>query len=154
MRKWAWPAVAFFAVGALGGFIAGTEYGRRVESSIPEDITGSLVGAMMDTLGERVSSAAAKTYEAEMKSNLRNLTVAQTLYFREHQTYGSSLQQIDARIASSVQIVLTQVSATGYRATASHNGLPNMRCHSAVGSAIIATDEWGDGIPWCEDRRR
>ena len=67
MKAWAWPAVAFFAVGALGGFIAGTEYGRRGASFTPEDVAeslvgamedvaGTLVGAMMDTIGQRTSS--------------------------------------------------------------------------------------------------
>ena len=112
--------------------------------------TGSIPGAgggLVRTTHEKASMAA-------MKSNLRNLAAAQIVYFDERGMYGSSIQQIDARIASDVRIVLTHVSATGYRATASHDSLPGVRCYAVVGSAATADDDNGEGFPWCDDRRR
>ena len=144
----------FVLVGLLAGFIAGTEYGRRQAASPPDEFAANLVGALVDTISQRVSSAATQNYKAAMKSNLRNLVAAQISYFDNYATYGSTIQQIDARIASDVRIVLTHVSATGYRATASHDGLPGVRCYAVVGSAATADDNNGEGFPWCEDRQR
>ena len=135
MKKWAWPAIAFFAVGALGGFIAGTEYGRRGASSTPEDIAGSLVGAMMDTISQRVSSTAARNYEAAMKSHLRNLVTAQEAHFADHGTYGSTVEQINMPPFGGVTIELNEVSTDGYRGTARHASLPNVACYIEIGSA-------------------
>lgn len=109
--------------------------------------TGSFPGVG----GDRVRTTREKGDIASMKSYLRNVAAIQSVYFDEHGTYGSSLQQIDARLPSDVHIILTQVSATGYRATASHDGLPSVKCYSVVGSAATADDYSGKGFPWCDD---
>lgn len=165
MKKWAWPAVTFFAVGALGGFIAGTEYGRRGASFTPEDVAGSLVGAMedvagrlvgamMDTIGQRASSVAARAREAAMKSDLRNLVTAQEAHFAGHGTYGSTVRQINLTPSAGVTIELSAVSADGYRGTARHANLPNVACYMEVGSAWRGADRTNEYVPWCDDRRR
>ena len=144
MKNKTWPAVAFLVVGALGGVILGTQYGRRQGSSTSGD-DGSLVG---------VSSTDYKNYEAEMKSNLRNLTDAQAAYFQQHASYGSSIVQIDARIDTDMRIALTDVSASGYRARAYLYFFPRFNCYAVVGSAVRDGDRYGNGIPWCDDRQR
>ena len=58
-----------------------------------------------------------KAYVASMKSDLRNLSVAEEGYFYEHRVYTSSLDSLSFSPSNGVILNITQAGATGWAAT-------------------------------------
>ena len=149
MRDWIWPATAFLFLGLLGGFVAGLEYAqsRAAPQLSPKDIAGRLVGATIDTIGERISSAVdarEDAYVMAMKSDLRNLSVLQEVHFVDHSRYTSNLASLQLFTTPGVSIQIDTADATGYRLSATHAG-SDMICR-------IDAREEGEFGPWCHRR--
>jgi len=96
-----------------------------------------------------------KGFTATLKSDLRNLATAQESYFTDNNTYGTSAQLNAAyRFApsSGVTLVVADISATGWSATASHTGLIDFTaCGVFVGTATppnAATTVGGEVACW------
>ena len=87
-----------------------------------------------------------KVYDAYMKSDLRNLVTAQLEYFSDHNSeYAPSVAAIGSNYRSSanVTITLSNVSAKGWTATATHSA-SSRTCVLSLGNAAA-----NEGEPIC-----
>ncbi len=79
-----------------------------------------------------------KTYFAMMKSDLRNLVTAEEAYFNTNNTYYDGVipsASIDFAPSTGVKLVLSDVSVTGWAATATHTSTPGKQCAVFYGAA-------------------
>jgi hypothetical protein len=62
-----------------------------------------------------------RAYIASMKSDLRNLAIAQEMYFMDNVTYTASMTAAGAGESQGVTMTISNVGVTGWGATAAHN---------------------------------
>jgi prepilin-type N-terminal cleavage/methylation domain-containing protein len=103
-------------------------------------VIGVLAGAALP----RLSKARDQAFETTLQSDLRNLQAAQEQYYAsEGYTYGdaTALQSTAPPLwteSPGVTLALSDVSARGWAATASHERLPGTICRLHVGAAATA----------------
>jgi type IV pilus assembly protein PilA len=87
-----------------------------------------------------------KAYVAAMKSDLRNLVTAEEAYFTENRSYAQSVAFMGTgyRVNSGVTVQIGGVSATGWRATASHSATAKT-CTISLGGGSTS-----EGVPICQ----
>ena len=90
-------------------------------------------------------STKAAAYRAAMKSDLRNLIVAQDQYFDEHKRYTRELGQLEFRSSTGVVIDSIAITPSGFTARASYPGGTPEHCRIDYGP------EWNDeSRPSCD----
>ena len=87
-----------------------------------------------------------KAYIAAMKSDLRNLVNAQESYFADYTTYGSNKAALGYGESTGVTVTISNVSGTGWQATALHAGT-TVTCIIYIGGVTPATSN--EGQPYC-----
>jgi hypothetical protein len=81
-----------------------------------------------------------RAYEAEMRSDLRNLMAAEERYFAEHATYVAELRALPYFSPTpGVSIEILDVNRGGWRAVARHQDATS-ECRVAVGASVPAGD--------------
>ena len=92
-----------------------------------------------------------KSYVSVLKSDLRNLAVAQEMYFEANRSYSSNLAAIRFNPTRGVNLVLT-VSPTGigWEAIATHNGADPRVCSMFYGDATPTGPATIEGSPFCQ----
>src|SRR5437667_8922558 len=95
------------------------------------------------SLGRRQERA----YEAEMRSDLRNLVTAQEIYFAGHPTYAPSPGALTYAANPGVRLEILAASGTGWRAVARHE-TGTAECRIGVGTGVRPGD--GDREVNCE----
>jgi hypothetical protein len=81
-----------------------------------------------------------RAYEAEMRSNLRNLVTAEEAYFAEHGTYAATLGALPSFSPSpAVSIEILEANRGGWRALGRHPGSAS-ECRVAVGTSVPSGD--------------
>ena len=146
-------AVAFLVIGFGIGLAVGVEYRR--ESAAPQQSSADVASAVADTLTARLASEVLeqrrKSWRAEVQSNLRNMIIFQSEYFDRHRTYGSTVEQIDARISSNVRIEIRKADANGYTAVGTHVAGPTVVCAVYEGDKETYGLEftYDARVPWC-----
>ncbi len=81
-----------------------------------------------------------RAYEAEMRSDLRNLMTAQDAYFAERATYSATLAAFPSFSPSpEVSIDIVEANPEGWRALARHPGSTS-ECRVAVGASVPRGD--------------
>jgi len=81
-----------------------------------------------------------RAYEAEMRSDLRNLMTAQDAYFAEHATYSATLGAFPSFSPSpEASIDIVEANRGGWRALARHPGSTS-ECRVAVGASVPRGD--------------
>jgi hypothetical protein len=83
-----------------------------------------------------------RAYEAEMRSDLRNLVTAQAIYFADHATYARSLGALRYDTTPGVRAEILEAGRDGWRAIARHRDA-SVECRVAVGSAVPPGDAAG-----------
>lgn len=91
-----------------------------------------------------------KAYQAAMKSDLRNLVSAQEAYFGDHGAYATALDSTWFQTSAGVTVTLAEVTQTGWRAVARHQGTPK-RCAIFVGDVAPPAKEAVQAEPLCWD---
>ncbi len=95
-------------------------------------------------------SAKNRAYQAAMKSNLRNLVVAQESYFADNFTYASLEALGDMfRPVTGIMIEINAVSGTGWSATARHENSMQV-CHIFMGNAEPPIEGMQEGERVCQ----
>ncbi|MFQ5678152.1 MAG: prepilin-type N-terminal cleavage/methylation domain-containing protein [Gemmatimonadota bacterium] len=104
-----------------------------------------IIGLLASIVIPRFFSTKERAFVAAMRSDLRNLTMAQDAYFSETQTYTSNLSLLTGMFAPSQNVTVTvdSATATGWGAKATNPGT-NVVCTVAVsriqvGSPTCAT---------------
>jgi prepilin-type N-terminal cleavage/methylation domain-containing protein len=77
-----------------------------------------------------------KAFVAAMESDLRNLSIHQEVYHAQSNSgYANSLALTEFVESKGVKVTITAATATGWAATAVHDGLPGAQCGIFIGSA-------------------
>ena len=99
----------------------------------------------------KFASTKDKAYAAAMRSDLRNLVIAQESYFADNLEYTASLSALGYRASTGVSGPVVELTADGWTAYAAHSQVSNS-CVIYVGSTPIgpATRE---GEPACTETR-
>jgi prepilin-type N-terminal cleavage/methylation domain-containing protein len=87
-----------------------------------------------------------KANTAALKSDLRNLTVAEESYFYEFETYTNDTTAMDFRTSQNVSLTFVTANGTGWSATATHAIASPTTCGVYYGGAappIAATIQEG-----------
>jgi prepilin-type N-terminal cleavage/methylation domain-containing protein len=79
-----------------------------------------------------------KSYAAAMKSDLRNLAVAQEAYKYDNGTYANSLAQMSQTSTTGVVLIVSHGDAAGWGATATHPMADPLVCAFYVGPTPVA----------------
>jgi type IV pilus assembly protein PilE len=78
-------------------------------------------------------------YEASMRSDLRSLVNDQEVYFEHYHTYASNVTDLaPPTISAGVVLTVTNASAAGWAATATHPSVENRICGIRVGDAPLS----------------
>jgi hypothetical protein len=88
-------------------------------------------------------------YRASMKSDLRNLVVAEEAYYADHATYAGALSALNYNTSYGVRVFLGVVNASGYSALARHEGTTTT-CGIYVGTAPPPISGQAEGEPRCD----
>ena len=78
-----------------------------------------------------------RAYEAELRSDLRNLVTAQAVYFTDHAAYARSLAALVYDATPGVRVEILEASHDGWSAVARHRE-SSVECRVAIGTALPA----------------
>jgi prepilin-type N-terminal cleavage/methylation domain-containing protein len=105
-----------------------------------------IIGVLASVAVPKYNRAKNKAFNGAMVSDLRNLVTAQERHFADNQAYASDTAAIDFRPSVKVTITISNVTASGYQATATHaSGIST--CDVYVGRVVPAG--YVDGVPVC-----
>jgi hypothetical protein len=90
-----------------------------------------------------------RAWAAAVRSDLRNLIIAQERYFADHVRYAVSIDSLQYRPSAGVEIELTAATPTGWSASARHTGA-EFTCVIFVGNAPRPRPDAVEGAPLCE----
>jgi len=80
----------------------------------------------------RAGTARSRAYRASMQEDLRTMAVAQESYYSEHQTYASSLSDLDMQLSSGVTAKI-KATSVGWTAQTKHPLAEGRKCALYVG---------------------
>jgi hypothetical protein len=117
-------------------------------------LLGLGLGAPTGALAQNVSAAWQSTPASILKNALRNVVAAQDQYRATHPKFASSIEALKVNPGTDVKIQLFGVTASGWRAKATHRARPGRSCVVFVGQLagleLPRTD--GDGEMAGEER--
>ncbi len=107
-----------------------------------------IIGFLAAIALPRFSNTKEQAAIAAMKSDLRNLAVAEETYFADYLQYSTSLTAIDFRLSENVTVTIPVADVGGWRATATH-GSSGVTCELYTGTATGASTATTDGVLAC-----
>lgn len=110
-----------------------------------------IIGVLASIAIPKYTATKEKTYLARMRSDLRNLAVAQEAYAEDNATYYNGPipnVALTYNPSPSVTVVLSNVSPGGYQATASHPQTTR-QCYMYVGTGGPIGTATTDGLISC-----
>jgi prepilin-type N-terminal cleavage/methylation domain-containing protein len=108
-----------------------------------------IIGILAAIAIPKFANTKGKAYAAAMRSDLRNLAVAQESYMYDYQTYGSSLAALGVTPSNGVTITIGVANGQGWNAQAEHFMASPIRCYIYVGNAPLAPAT-SDGVVACQ----
>ncbi len=109
-----------------------------------------IIGVLAAIAVPKFQSTKGKAYVASMKSDLRNLAVAEEGYYYEHRTYTSVLDSLKFVPSHGVVLTLPEADATGWAATSTHpEAWPHM-CAIYYGGVTPVAPATTDGQVACQ----
>lgn len=156
-------------VGLVVGFAAGEWYVKRqitnAVSEIAESFSQAVTeimpgvepqvdpaadGALLPAPQSDITANTARRFDrADMKSNLRDLSVAQAGYFADHDRYAATIAQLGMSLLEGVTIVINAADADGWNATAHHANQPFI-CAISIGTGESINPELPEGSAECD----
>jgi prepilin-type N-terminal cleavage/methylation domain-containing protein len=94
-----------------------------------------IIGILAAIAIPKFANTKGKAYAASMRSDLRNLAVAQESYMYDNQVYASSLGAMNVTPSNGVTVTIGAATAQGWNATAEHFMASPIRCYIYVGNA-------------------
>jgi type II secretion system protein G len=107
-----------------------------------------IIGILAAIAIPRFANTKEKAYVAAMKSDLRNILVAQETYFADNISYTTSSTALNLIISPGVTVVIANVSATGWNATAAYTATTKT-CGIYYGTAAPVFSGQNEGSPSC-----
>ena len=112
-----------------------------------------IIGILAAIAIPRYRNVKEKTYLATMKSDLRNLVTAEEAYFNTNNTYYDGTvpsAQLGVTPSAGVELVLSNVSVSGWAATATHSSAPGKQCAVYFGTATAPAPATLEGQIACQ----
>jgi type IV pilus assembly protein PilA len=108
-----------------------------------------IIGILAAIAIPKFANTKGKAYAASMRSDLRNLAVAEESYMYDNATYTTSLAAMNVVPSNGVTITVSVVPGQGWNAQAEHYMANPIRCYIYVGNAPLppATNE---GVVVCQ----
>ncbi len=94
-----------------------------------------IIGILAAIAIPKFANTKGKSYAASMRSDLRNLAVAQESYMYDNSTYSSSLAGMNVVPSNGVNISIGVANGQGWNAQADHPMASPIRCYIFVGNA-------------------
>jgi prepilin-type N-terminal cleavage/methylation domain-containing protein len=107
---------------------------RRGVTLVELLITMALMG-LLAAIVTKVVTKKAVAAQAVLKSDLRNMAVAQEAYFADHLAYAETIDELEFRASHSVNFIV-RADATGWAARSSHELNPEYRCALHIGRSV------------------
>ena len=106
-----------------------------------------IIGILAAIAIPKFAATKQKAYVASMKSDLKNLITAQESWFADKTTYTTNLGT-SYSATTGVTVTINAADGAGWKATATHSGVPGMSCKIYAGtSQVIAGQD--EGAPVC-----
>jgi len=109
-----------------------------------------IIGVLAAIAIPKFQNTKGKAYAASLKSDLRNLAVAQEAYFQEENTYAPSLGDLPLRPSSGVVLTITQATTSGWSARATHHASSPLVCALYFGSVPAVAPATTEGVVACQ----
>lgn len=94
-----------------------------------------IIGILAGIAIPKFANTKGKAYAASMRSDLRNLAVAQESYMYDNSTYASSLAAMGVTPSNGVTVTIGIANGQGWNAQAEHYMASPIRCYIFVGNA-------------------
>lgn len=108
-----------------------------------------IIGVLASIAVSSFRTVKQKSYLSVLKSDLRNLAVAQEMYFEANRSYSSNLAAIRFNPTRGVNLTLT-ATPTGWEAIATHNGANPRVCSMFYGDMVPTGPATNEGSPFCQ----
>ncbi|MDQ3699143.1 MAG: prepilin-type N-terminal cleavage/methylation domain-containing protein [Gemmatimonadota bacterium] len=99
-------------------------------------ITVVIIGILAMIAVPKLQTTKGKANTAGLKSDLRNLSVAQESYFYENQTYTNDTLALNLRSTGGVVLIFTEATGSGWAATTTHAFASPVTCGVRYGNAV------------------
>jgi type IV pilus assembly protein PilA len=112
-----------------------------------------VIGVLAAIAIPRYQKAKEKSYLATLKSDLRNLVTGEEAYFQEARTYYDGPVPgagFNFTPSAGVSVALSNVSISGWAATATHSSIPATQCAVFFGSAPAVAPATVEGQIACQ----
>jgi prepilin-type N-terminal cleavage/methylation domain-containing protein len=109
-----------------------------------------IIGILAAIAVPKFQNTKGKAYVASMKSDLRNLSVAEEGYFYEHRAYTTVLDSLAFTPSHGVILTIQQADATGWSATSTHPNAYPHTCAVFVGSVTAVAPATTEGEVACQ----
>jgi prepilin-type N-terminal cleavage/methylation domain-containing protein len=97
-----------------------------------------IIGILASMAIPKFNLTKGKSYAASMKSDLRNLAVAQESYHYDNGTYAARLAALGTTSTNGVVLTIVSASPAGWAATATHPQANPLTCAFYVGPTAVA----------------
>jgi type IV pilus assembly protein PilA len=108
-----------------------------------------IIGILAAIAVPKFANTKGKAYASAMRSDLRNLAVAQESYMYDNSTYTASLAALNVIPSNGVSITIGTATPTGWNAQAEHYMANPIRCYIFVGDAALPPATT-DGVVACQ----
>ncbi|HVE78412.1 MAG TPA: prepilin-type N-terminal cleavage/methylation domain-containing protein [Gemmatimonadaceae bacterium] len=108
-----------------------------------------IIGIIASIAIPKFNNTKGKANAAALRSDLRNLTVAQEAYFYEAKEYASDTSMLNNRMSPGVRITLIVPPTGGWIATATHPLSYPLECTVFVGPMTPPPPTVSEGVPAC-----
>jgi prepilin-type N-terminal cleavage/methylation domain-containing protein len=108
-----------------------------------------IIGILAAIAIPKFTNTKGKAYASSMRSDLRNLVVAQESYMYDNHVYTTSLAALNVTPSSGVSISIGVATAQGWNAEADHPMANPIRCYVFVGNAVLPPATT-DGVVVCQ----
>ena len=107
-----------------------------------------IIGILAAIAIPKFSSTREKAYISAMKSDLRNLSNQEELYYADNYTYSTSNTDVELVESDRVTVTITEGATTGWSATSSHTST-GVTCAIYYGDAAAVAPASDKGVVEC-----
>jgi prepilin-type N-terminal cleavage/methylation domain-containing protein len=98
-----------------------------------------IIGILAAIAIPKFANTKEKAYVSAMKSDLRNMAAAQEAYFADELEYTTTIGNLEFNTTNDVTIAIPAAAADGWRATATHAGVPGTTCALYYGASTYSS---------------